>query len=164
MGAELKSGRIRSFNIPLFPSPASRIGRRRASWFIGPGSIRYFWWSDRCVIFGFLQFFFLRHAHSVSHRNNPLLLLVPPLLFVSILPSYRRCLFAASTLLAEAGLCGMGVPPNQSGRNYGKGEPTRDEGSFRSTIVKHNLAITGEEIELSHFPCGIILQTPCFIN
>ena len=118
-------------------------------------SMRYFW------LFAIL---FSKTCTLRCARNNPLLLLVPPLLFVSLLPSYRRCLFAASTLLAEAGLCGMGVPPNQSGRNYGKGEPTRDEGSFRSTTVKHNLAITGEEIELSHFPCGKILQTPCFIN
>ena len=48
--------------------------------------------------------------------------------------------------------------------NYCKGEPTRDDWSFRSTTAEHNLASTGEEIEVSHFPSGKILQTPCFIN
>ena len=120
---------------------------RRASGFNGPGSIPtrsiHFW------LFAIL--FFKTFTLRCAQKQSPFT--AGSAIFFSF-SSYRftaGALFAAGALLAETGLCGMGVPPTQSGRNYGKGEPTRDEGSFRSTTVKPNLAITGEEIEVSHF-------------
>ena len=146
--------------MPLFSSPSS-VHWLSACLGIGRYRVRS---PAGAFIFVFSDFLFSETCANGSAEKHYPLPPVPPLLLVSLLPQSAGALFAAGALLAEAGLCDMGVPPTQSGRNYGKGEPTRDEGSFRSKTVKHNLAITGEEIELSHFPCGKILQTPCFIN